>query len=151
MENNHHNDDNRITQWTTCVEMANSVSQRRDTMNNIFTTLNLAIITATSAVWDLKAILLLAAGIAICILWIVFIDNFRKLNAAKFEIISELEKDLSNKPFTREWKALMTKYKYKNSTKLEKALPIIFITIYVVAVIAILIFQLKTGNNTTSN
>lgn len=26
--------------WQTCVEMANGVSQRRDTMNNLFVTLN---------------------------------------------------------------------------------------------------------------
>lgn len=35
-----------LAQWQTCVEMANSVSQRRDTMNNIFVTLNLAEINA---------------------------------------------------------------------------------------------------------
>lgn len=33
-----------LARWQTCVEMANSVSQRRDTMNNIFVTLNLAIV-----------------------------------------------------------------------------------------------------------
>lgn len=32
-----------LTQWQTCVEMANAVSQRRDAMNNLFVTLNLAI------------------------------------------------------------------------------------------------------------
>lgn len=37
-----------LAQWQTCVEMANSVSQRRDTMNNIFVTLNLAIVAAIS-------------------------------------------------------------------------------------------------------
>ena len=31
-----------IGQWQTCVEMANSVSQRRDIMNNTFITVNLA-------------------------------------------------------------------------------------------------------------
>ena len=30
-----------LNQWQTCVDMANSVSQRRDNMNNIFITLNL--------------------------------------------------------------------------------------------------------------
>lgn len=25
-----------LSQWQTCVEMANSVSQRRDSMNNLF-------------------------------------------------------------------------------------------------------------------
>ena len=37
-----------LAEWQTCVEMANSVSQRRYSMNNIFVTLNLAVITAVS-------------------------------------------------------------------------------------------------------
>ena len=47
MDNTNH-DSNKseliLAQWQTCVEMANSVSQRRDSMNNIFITLNLAIL-----------------------------------------------------------------------------------------------------------
>ena len=43
-----------LAQWQTCVEMANSISQRRDTMNNIFVTLNLAIIAAISITWNMK-------------------------------------------------------------------------------------------------
>ena len=40
-----HNDREIIlAQWQTCVEMANSVSQRGDTMNNIFIKLNLALV-----------------------------------------------------------------------------------------------------------
>lgn len=43
-----------LTQWQTCVEMANAVSQRRDAMNNLFVTLNLAIVAAASFIWDAK-------------------------------------------------------------------------------------------------
>lgn len=42
--------ENLLAQWQTCVEMANSVSERRDTMNNLFVTLNIAIIAATTFV-----------------------------------------------------------------------------------------------------
>ena len=59
MPNNESKDELLLTQWQTCVEMANSISQRRDTMNNIFVTLNLAIIAAVSVVWDIKSLLLL--------------------------------------------------------------------------------------------
>ena len=37
-----------LSQWQTCVEMANSVSQRRDSMNNLFVTLNIALLAAKS-------------------------------------------------------------------------------------------------------
>lgn len=40
-----------LGEWQTCVEMANSISQRRDSMNNLFITLNLAITTAVS-IWS---------------------------------------------------------------------------------------------------
>ena len=60
-----------LTQWQTCVEMANSVSQRRDAMNNIFITLNLAILAAVSLTWDIKSLFILVAGIVICSIWIL--------------------------------------------------------------------------------
>lgn len=57
-----------LAQWQTCVEMANAISQRRDTMNNIFVTINLAILATVSFAWDVKSILILIAGMGICVL-----------------------------------------------------------------------------------
>ena len=71
--------------------MANSVSQRRDAMNNIFITLNLAIVMAVSVTWDLKTILILVAGIATCIIWLLFIRNYKALNTEKFNVIMRLK------------------------------------------------------------
>ena len=69
MEDTDENIELILAQWQTCVEMANTVSQRRDAMNNIFITLNLAIITAVSVTWELKSLLVLTAGIVTCVLW----------------------------------------------------------------------------------
>lgn len=80
-----------LTQWQTCVEMANSVSQRRDAMNNIFITLNLAILAAVSLTWDIKSLFILVAGIVICSIWILFIKNYKLLNTAKFDVINKLD------------------------------------------------------------
>lgn len=137
MANNESKDDILIIQWQTCVEMANSVSQRRDTMNNIFVTLNLAIMAAVSMVWDIKSILILVAGCAICGLWILFIQNYKRLNTAKFEIINKMERDLPYQPFNIEWEKLKNNKKYKDSTKLERFLPIMFIILYIVTIIVI--------------
>ena len=57
------NEDLILAQWQTCVEMANSVSQRRDTMNNVFITLNLALLAAVSLVWDIKSVFIIIVGI----------------------------------------------------------------------------------------
>ena len=131
-----------LAQWHTCVEMANSVSQRRDTMNNIFVTLNLAIITAVSITWDLKSLFILAVGIVICAIWILLIRNYKLLNKEKFDVINAIEMELPVKPFNDEWEKLKDNKKYMDGTKLEKTLPIMFIILYIVAIITIVIIKL---------
>lgn len=141
MPNNESKDELLLTQWQTCVEMANSINQRRDTMNNIFVTLNLAIIAAVSVVWDIKSLLLLVSGIVVCILWILFIRNYKLLNTAKFEVINEMEKKLPSQPFNDEWEKLEGNKKYRDGTKLERLLPIMFIVLYIVVSIVILVIK----------
>lgn len=137
-----------LAQWQTCVEMANSVSQRRDTINNIFVTLNLAIIAAVSITLDLKSLFILAAGIVICIIWILFIRNYKLLNTEKFNVINDIEKKLPVKPFNDEWKKLKSNKKYRDSTKLENTLPIMFIVLYVIAIAAIVAIKCYTQGGT---
>lgn len=148
MANNESKEDLLLAQWQTCVEMANSISQRRDTMNNIFITLNLAIMAAVSVVWDIKSILILAAGVVVCILWILFIRNYKLLNTAKFEVINDIEKKLPCQPFNDEWDKLKCNKKYRDGTKLERLLPIMFILLYIVATTIILTIKLRAGGTT---
>ena len=126
-----------LTQWQTCVEMSNAVSQRRDAMNNLFVTLNLAIVAAASFIWDAKTIMLLVSGIIVCVVWIFFIRNFRELNRAKFEVINKLEQSLPVSAFSDEWQSLKKSKKYIEGTKLEKVLPYAFCVLYVVIFILI--------------
>ena len=108
-----------LSQWQTCVEMANSISQRRDTINSIFISLNLAITAAFSIVWDIKSLLLLFFGVVICTLWYITIRNFKILNTEKFKIINEIEKKLPVQPFNDEWNGLKNNKKYIEGTKIE--------------------------------
>lgn len=128
-----------LAQWQTCVEMANSISQRRDSMNNVFVTLNLAILASISFTWDFMSIFILAAGIVICFLWCSFIKNFKFLNLQKFSVINELEKKLPAKPYLDEWKGLQKNKKYKDGTTLEKILPYMFIIMYLI-IICVIVF-----------
>ena len=121
-----------LAQWQTCVEMANSISQRRDTTNNLFVTLNIALITAISFIWDLKTIFLSIIGVIFCIIWILLINNFKQLNKEKFAVISDIERDFAHKPFYDEWELLKCNEKYRDSTKIERALPIVFILVYII-------------------
>lgn len=126
-----------LAQWQTCVEMANSVSQRRDTMNNIFVTLNLAIVTAVSVNWNIKAIYMFCIGVVLCIIWIFMLRNYRMLNAAKFNVINGLESKLPFAPFYDEWEQLKKGKRYIEGTILDCSLPVIFIAIYFISSIYI--------------
>ena len=130
-----------IQQWQTCVEMANTVSQRRDTMNNLFVTLNLALTAAISLLWDVKTLSLLISGIILCILWTHSIENFKHLNAEKFRVIFLLEERMTLQPFQREWDYLQFNKKYQDGTKLESWLPKLFIGLYIV--ITLILFAQK--------
>ena len=134
-----------LAQWQTCVEMANSVSQRRDNMNNLFTTLNLAVIAGVTLSWNLKSLYILAIGIVVCILWLYSIRNYRLLNSEKFEVINSLEKHLPCQPFNTEWEKLKKNKKYKDTTKIEKIIPITFVILYSIAVVTIVINKIKAA------
>lgn len=107
-----------LAQWQTCVEMANSVSQRRDTMNNIFVTLNLAIVAAISINWDVKSLFILVAGIVVSVIWLLFIRNYKLLNTEKFNVINDIEKKLPVKLFNDEWKRLEKNKKYQDGIQI---------------------------------
>ena len=119
-----------LGQWQTCVEMANSVSQRRDSTNNIFITLNLAILATIQVTGNIKSLFLLASGIVFCGVWFFIIKNYRLLNSEKFKVIDSLESQLPRHPFREEWEKLQKVKKYKDGTFLEGVLPIIFSCIY---------------------
>lgn len=124
--------------WQTCVEMANGVSQRRDTMNNLFVTLNIAVIAAVSWMWDVKTVFLCVAGLVICVVWLLYINNFKQLNAAKFRVIYDLEERLGVTPFKDEWDILKKTKRYLEGTKLERILPIAFALGYAVVFVILI-------------
>ena len=124
--------------WQTCVEMANGVSQRRDTMNNLFVTLNIAVIAAVSWMWDVKTGFLCVAGLVICVVWLLYINNFKRLNAAKFRVIYDLEERLGVTPFKDEWDILKKTKRYLEGTKLERILPIAFALGYAVVFVILI-------------
>lgn len=141
MENKIINEELLLNQWQTCVEMANEISHRRDTMNNLFVTINIALIAMISYVWSIKTIFVSLIGIVFCIVWIRFIINFKMLNEEKFKIINEMENQLPVKPFNNEWNKLQSNKKYTDGTTIEYILPSTFIIAYII--ISIILFVKK--------
>ena len=134
-----------LSQWKTCVEMADSVSHRRDVMNNIFVTANLALVAAVSATWGLKSICILIAGIFLCFIWLGLICNYKQLNKAKFDVIGKLENQLPMKPLTDEWKLLRADNRYSDGTALEKSLPQLFLILYSISLLIIIFTKYYKG------
>ena len=71
-------------------------------------------------------------------------ETINYLILKKFNVINEIEKKLPVKPFNDEWKKLERNKQYKDSTRLEKTLPIMFIVLYVIAIITIVTIKLCT-------
>lgn len=120
-----------LEQWKTCVDMANTVSQRRDTMNNWFITLNIGMFVTLSTNYSIKCILGSLLGIVLCFIWLGFIKNYKRLNTEKFKIINDIEKKLPEQPFNLEWNELNKHPKYIKCTTLESCLAWMFIAIYI--------------------
>lgn len=143
MQTNAIDKDVMIQQWQTCVDMANSISQRRDTMNNLLVTLNLAIVATVTIVWDLKSLLISFVGIVICCVWWRFITYFKHLNKAKFSVISELEQSMQIKPFTKEWEILCKDKKFVEGTKLERIFPVAFGIVYITVIVLMICMKME--------
>ena len=123
-----------LEQWKTCVDMANSNTEKRNTANNVYITINAAILAIVTFTLDYKSILLSIVGILICALWIKTIRSYTKLSKAKYDIVNEIEKKLPLQPFTCEWKEL-NKVGYTGLTKIEFVLPVVFIVLFAIAIV----------------
>lgn len=122
------------------VEMADRVSSRRQSANSFYLTVNTAIIGGTAymsqstfghmGIWTVSF-----AGIAICVLWIRAVVSYKSLNAAKFEVITALEKRLPVSPYKDEWDILDVDgdgKKHKPFHKTEVLVPIVFMGVHAV-------------------
>ena len=68
-------------------------------------------------------------GLLICNSWYKLIDNYGKLNAAKYRVILKIEENLSARIFSAEWAALgkgRRPKKYQSFTATEKLVPLWF-------------------------
>ncbi len=136
--------DHLLEQWKTCVEMANCNSERRISTNNVYITVNAAIIALISFTFDYKSILLSMVGAIVSILWLNSIISYKKLNSVKYQIINEIEKKLPISPYAYEWSLLGDNKKYRRFTHLERILPWLFIILYIICIfwqVAICIFN----------
>lgn len=129
-----HYKEHLLEQWKTCVEMANSISEHRISTNNVYITVNAAIIALISFTFDYKSILLSIVGAIVSILWLNSIISYMKLNDVKYKIINKIEEKLPISPYSYEWSLLEDDKRYRRFTHLERILPWLFITLYIICI-----------------
>lgn len=123
------------------LNSSESLIQRRQNTNSFFITIMgglLAIIgllvkinvdVINSEAINIVLFGLAVVGFLLCISWYNLIDNYGKLNKAKYDVILRLEKELSAQIYSAEWIALgkgLRPKKYKSFTSTEKRVPIYF-------------------------
>lgn len=129
-----------LEQYKLYVEMANQISERRVSTHNYFLTVNSGLVTLyglasalssdTSRNWRY---LVPAAGILVCVSWLVLIRSYRELNSAKFRVIHEIEQHLPVAGYAREWSLLDRGQgrRYMPLTHVEPYIPWVFLALYV--------------------
>lgn len=93
-------DETVLEQWKLCVEMANANTEKRTNSNNIFITINAALLAVVSFSLEYKSIILSVVGIAVCVVWLCSIESYKKLSSVKYHIVNDIEQRLPLKPFT---------------------------------------------------
>jgi len=134
-------------QYKLAVDMANTISSRRQAANNFYVGLVSGFAALPSvlekAVPSLTATprepILLILPLCLCVLWWLTIYSYRRINKAKWNVIYKLEEKLPMAPFTLERDALKPKSKKEELgsksekeglgsfmlTKVELAIPIL--------------------------
>ena len=116
-----------IEQYKLYVEMSNDISNRRDNCNKFYTVLTAAILTLTSFLYNsgfpiYLLIIPIIMTVGISYNWINHIEEYRKINYAKLEVINNIEKCLPLKGFTIEYE-IKDDEGFKGLTHYDKNIP----------------------------
>lgn len=136
----HDNASDNATLYKIMVDSSEQLIQRRQRMNAFFITAIGALMTIAGALAKfgtiksptLSFVVMTTfglVGLLLCNSWRNLIDNYGKLNAAKFRVISKLEQSLSARIFSAEWTALgkgRRPRKYQSFTSTENLVPLYF-------------------------
>jgi len=126
-------------QYKLFLELTDKTSERRNTTNNFYLTINGALIAAiislltnispnaNKSIWISIAV---ASGIAFCWAWRRMIFYYKNLNSGKFHIIQLVEERLPVNLYNSEWKYLKEIKKHKSFSDTEMIVPVIFFTLY---------------------
>ena len=133
-----------LEQYKLCVEMADRISQRRQSANNYCLSVNTFLLSFLAYLTSIQVnavvmIVISVVGILLSILWFSLIKSYKNLNAGKFKVIIEMEKLLGDyHPYDREWDLLgrgENSKLYSLLTYVEFKIPLLFGVLYIFFII----------------
>lgn len=137
-----------LEQYKLYVEMADRISQRRQTANTFFLSINTLLVTLSGFFVThiekgseyLWLFFVGIAGIILCFYWYKQIRSYKDLNSAKFIVIHEIELFLPIRPYDAEWTAVgmgQNEKHYLPFTHIELQIPWVFLWLYIAMMIII--------------
>lgn len=136
------------------IDSSESLIQRRQKTNAFFITaigslLAIAGLIVKSGALHFGTIWLLygfaVVGLLLCNSWRNLIDNYGKLNKAKFDVILRLEQELDAQIYAAEWVSLgkgLRPSKYRSFTSTEKNVPLYFGLLIVALTVIAVVWQI---------
>jgi hypothetical protein len=79
-----------------------------------------------------------AAGAIVCLAWATLLTSYRKLNRAKFAVLTQIEANLPISPFTREREAYR-RDRRRSLSYVESLIPGCFVLLYAVMLVAAIV------------
>jgi hypothetical protein len=142
-------DDHSLEQYKLFVESSHKVTDRRLLTNSFMLTLNSSLLTLMGAGAGVlpshkPLVLLCGAGIALSFMWISLLESSRRLNAAKFKVIEQLEARLPARVFQEETRHLRLG-RHKAFSITEKVVPWTMIVVYCLTGIVLLLWKDETA------
>lgn len=140
-----------LEQYRLYIEMADNISERRQSANSYFLSVNTAVLAFVGYVTtkDTSDYLWLLAicGLALSYLWYCLIRSYRDLNTAKFKVAHRLERLLPARPYDAEWIALgrgKDSDLYKPVSHIEMGVPWVFLVLHAFVFLRTFPWQLLT-------
>lgn len=145
-----------LEQWKTSVDFAKDVSNRRQSVNGLLMTglsVLLSGILFNNKMSDINylqsciiVLMICAAGIILCFLWIKQLEYYSQLIETKYIAIRKLEEKLPARVYTYENENFYTTHtKDKSFSKSEKRIPMVFGTVFLFILVIVGIPFLKSA------
>lgn len=119
------------------LSMADKISERRQSSNSFFLTINTVVIGLVSYLQlgqngktgSIFFLMISIAGMIICYMWYRLVLSYQQINSGKFKVVHIIEQNLPLAPYDAEWDILgrgEDSSKYLPFTHIEKYVPWVF-------------------------